>query len=205
MTLPGFNAIISIMSPSATPLSPVIKFAQLFQTVWTPTPSPHPAPLVPQFRFFFSSIPSVCHLSCSPLASFLRAALIKHGVGDGAESSSWAEEKGSNSTSQDGAVTHNGPTILSVPPWIPQLKSPLLRQLFNRPSSIWRANPVHISTHKYIQPHVRLCCMHTHTHATLQYKCVSLVLQLTLLWAFQSAPEANDSLFSPLSTACWGR
>ncbi|KAG7483416.1 hypothetical protein JOB18_048084 [Solea senegalensis] len=49
----------------------------------------------------------------------LIAALIKHGVGGGTESSSRAEEKGSNSSSQDGALTHNGPAILSAPPQIP--------------------------------------------------------------------------------------
>lgn len=61
-------------------------------------------------------------LPLSFLRRLSRAALIKHGVGGGTESSSRAEEKGSNSTSQDGTVTHNGPAILSAPPQIPNWK-----------------------------------------------------------------------------------
>lgn len=56
-------------------------------------------------------LPLVFSLDC-----LSRAALIKHAVGGGTESSSRAEEKGSNSSSQDGTLTHNGPAILSAPP-----------------------------------------------------------------------------------------
>lgn len=167
----------------------VIKFAQLFQTVWI-----HP-PLVPQFWFFFSPQSPVFVTPCvrrSPLC--LRTALIKHGVGDGAESSSWAEEKGSNSTSQDGAVTHNGPTILSVPPRIPGWKA------LSSGSFLIGLRSSDAQTHaRRTFKHSCACVACAHAHARV-CPYVSLVLQLALLWAFQSALKANDSLFPFHST-----
>lgn len=61
--------------------------------------------------------PSLFIVFSSPLSAVSAvAALIKHGVGGGTESSSRAEEKGSNSSSQDETLTHNGPAISSAPP-----------------------------------------------------------------------------------------
>lgn len=113
---------------------------------------------------------SLCCLSAS--------ALIKHGVAV-EQSSSRAEEKGSNSTSQDGTVTHNGPAILSAPHRFPT-ESPLLRQLFNRLSLIQRTHP-----HAHAEAHADTC-------VPLQHKpvpvclcvCMPFAQLLTLLRAF---------------------
>lgn len=120
------------------------------------------SPLVPQLWFFSHPL-----CSCSPLSSFLHTALIKHGVGGGAESSSWAEEKGSNSTSQDGTVTHNGPTILLVPPWIPSWKA------LSSGSFLIGLRPSDTQTHARINTHVPV--LHTHTQAAraCMFMCVT--------------------------------
>lgn len=106
------------------------------QTVWIQFFFNFP-PLFPSDYVFFSfvsfSSPSLMFLPLFfSLGCLSRAALIKHRVGGGTESSSRADEKGSNSSSQDGTLTHNGPAILSAPHRFPA-ESPLLRQLFNRP------------------------------------------------------------------------
>lgn len=160
-----------------------IKLAQHCQTVWIQFFS---FPIFsPMTMSFFSPLP-YCHCSCSfvsSLSCLSRAALIKHGVGGGTESSSRAEEKGSNSTSQDGTVTHNGPAILSAPHRLPT-ESPLLRQLFNRPP---------LTQHTCMSTHKHTCTYATHW--LLVRACMSLALQLTLLWAFWSAPTARRQPF----------
>lgn len=107
------------------------------------------------------------------LGCLSRVALIKHGVGGGTESSSRAEEKGSNSSSQDGTLTHNGPAILSAPHRF-LTESPLLRQLFNRPPL---TQHTHTPTHRtHIQTHMRWCtqthvhlCGNSHAHSTRRH------------------------------------
>lgn len=137
------------------------------------------------------------------LGCLSRVALIKHGVGGGTESSSRAEEKGSNSSSQDGTLTHNGSAILFAPHRF-LTESPLLRQLFNRPPLIQHTHThthntftnTHASAHANTHaPMWQLTCTRytqTYTHKPLTpCVCLSLVLQLTLLWAFWSAPKAR--------------
>lgn len=161
------------------------------------------------FPLFFSPLAWLCFFIfiCLSSSSFLlllssllclsRAALIKRGVGVGTESSSRAEEKGSNSSSQDGALTHNGPAILSAPHRFPT-ESPLLRQLFNRPPLTPHTLP---RAYKHTcrsarKTHVHLSNTHPHAHKPSAPRvCVSQVLQLTLLWAFWSAPKARRQPF----------
>lgn len=153
--------------------------------------------------FFFSRHP-LC--SCSPLSSFLRTALIKHGVGGGAESSSWAEEKGSNSTSQDGAVTHNGPTILLVPPWIPSWKA------LSSGSFLIGLCPFDAQTHARINTHVgahsntRVPVLNTHTHTS----CSCVYAHVCHLYCSSHCFGPFEVLLRPMtaflvSAACWGR
>lgn len=171
---------------------PVIKFAQLFQTVWIHF-FPVFSPLVPQLWYFSHPL-----CSRSPLSSFLHTALIKHGVGGGAESSSWAEEKGSNSTSQDGAVTHNGPTILLVPPWIPSWKA------LSSGSFLIGLRPADEQTHARINTHVPV--LHTHTHTS----CSCVYVHVCHLYCISLCFGPFEVLLRPMtaflvSTACWGR
>lgn len=63
--------------------------------------------------FFFSPCISIHFFILGYLS---KAAIIKYEVFGGAGSSSRAEEKDSNSSSQDETVTHNGPAILSALP-----------------------------------------------------------------------------------------
>ena len=106
---------------------------------------PHFSPVI-MFSFHLSlfSSPSLMSLPLlSSLGCLSSAALIKHRVGGGTAPSSRADEKGSNSSSQDGTLTHNGPAILSAPHRFPT-ESPLLRQLFNRPPPQPEHTPTHI-------------------------------------------------------------
>lgn len=179
------NQIYTVFPNCVNPI--FLSFPSLFPPMTMPPPAPSP----------------YCHLSCSLLPSSLRAALIKHGVGGGTESSSWAEEKGSNSTSQDGTVTHNGPAIPSVPPWIPNWKA------FTSGSFLIGLPSCNALTHASINTHAET---RTNTHVPVYHAqsagylrvcvracvrvamCVCvvwLVLRLTLLWAFWSAPQAR--------------
>lgn len=100
-------------------------------------------PMIMFFSFVFFLSSWLMFLSLFSLGCLSRAVLIKHGVGGGTESSSRAEEKGSNSSSQDGTLTHNGPAILSAPHRF-LTESPLLRQLFNRPPLTQHTHTTHV-------------------------------------------------------------
>ena len=127
-------------------------------------------PLFPpdDYVFFFLPLLSPSLPRFSSLRCLYRAALIKHGVGGGTESSSRAEEKGSNSSSQDGTLTYNGPAVLSAPHRFPT-ESPLLRQLFNRPPltthfQLHTYKHTCISTRKHTCTYATHMRTHTHTH-----------------------------------------
>lgn len=175
-----------------------IKLAQHCQTVWIQFFSLFP--FFPLMSVYFLPLLSPSLPRFSYLCCLYRAALIKHGVGGGTESSSRAEEKGSNSSSQDGTLTYNGPAVLSAPHRVPT-ESPLLRQLFNRPPLTTHFQ-LHTYKHTCIGTHKLTCtsATHKHTHTPTRKPpapcvCVSLVLQLTLLWAFWSAPKAKRQSF----------
>ena len=177
MTPPGLTIIIfHIMLLSVTSLpyqSNSHSIAKLCESNFSLSPS------FPQWlcHFFPPLALPYCHCSCSfvsSLSCLSRAALIKHGVGGGTEASSRAEEKGSNSTSQDGAVTHNGPAILSAPHRLPT-ESPLLRQPFNRPP---------LTQHTCMSTHKHTCTYATHrllVRACVYVTCAAAHTALGLL------------------------
>lgn len=148
--------------------------------------------------FCLSCLPSLPRFSY--LCCLYRAALIKHGVGGGTESSSRAEEKGSNSSSQDGTLTYNGPAVLSAPHRVPT-ESPLLRQLFNRPPLTTHFQ-LHTYKHTCIGTHKLTCTYathkhtHTHTQATGPLCVCRLCCSSHCFGLFEVLLRPNDSLFT---------
>lgn len=98
------------------------------------------------------------------------------------ESSSRAEEKGSNSASQDGTVTHNGSAVPSAPPTDSQLKALSSGSfLIGLPSSGAHKHTCIYAAHKPPAAHV---CLHV----------CACSPPFKPLWAFWSSPRPDGSL-----------